>query len=90
MVRPNPTVSQYARGALYGVAAVSIWASFIVVARFGIRTSLTPWHIAAIRFGTAGPLLLPYLARRGFALERLGWSGLTAIVLRLAKFPAYD
>jgi drug/metabolite transporter (DMT)-like permease len=80
MVRPNPTVSQYARGALYGVAAMSIWASFIVVARFGIRTGLTPWDIAAIRFGTAGLLLLPYLARRGFALERLGWSGLTAIV----------
>jgi len=80
MVRPNPAVSQYARGAPYGVAAVSIWASFIVMARFRGRTGLTPWNIAAIGFGAVGLLLLPYLARRGFALERLGWTGLTAIV----------
>jgi drug/metabolite transporter (DMT)-like permease len=80
MVQQNPTTSEYIRGAFYGIAAVSIWASFIVVARLGLRTTLTPWDIAAIRFVVAGLLLLPYLIRRGFALERLGWIGLTAIV----------
>ena len=49
----SPTTSEYARGALYGFAAVSIWAGFIVVARLGIRTSLTPWDIAAIRFAVS-------------------------------------
>jgi drug/metabolite transporter (DMT)-like permease len=76
----GPTASEYARGALYGLAAVSIWAGFIVVARLGIRTGLTPWDIAAIRFAVSGPLLLPYVIRKGLALERLGWTGLAAVV----------
>ena len=71
--------SNFVRGAFYGLAAVSIWAAFIVVSRLGVRTSLTPWDIAAIRFGTAGLLLLPYLMKRGLALDRLGWIGLVAI-----------
>jgi drug/metabolite transporter (DMT)-like permease len=77
----NPTTSERIRGALYGLAAVSIWAGFIVVARLGLRTSLTPWDIAAIRFGVAGSLLLPYVMSKGLALERLGWIGLAAIVI---------
>lgn len=75
------TVADYTRGALYGLAAVSIWSGWIVVARLGLRTSLTPWDIAALRFGVAGLLLLPYVLRKGVALERLGWIGLVAIVL---------
>jgi drug/metabolite transporter (DMT)-like permease len=78
---PNPTAAEYARGALYGLTAVSIWAGWIVVARLGLRTNLTPWDIAALRFAVAGPLLLPYLLRRGLALERLGWSAAAALVL---------
>jgi drug/metabolite transporter (DMT)-like permease len=35
------TNSEYARGALYGLAAVCIWAGFIVVSRLGVKTSLT-------------------------------------------------
>ena len=57
--------SNFVRGALYGLSAVCIWAAFIVVSRLGIRTSLTPWDVAAIRFGVAGVLLLPYLCERG-------------------------
>jgi len=79
-VAQSPTTSEYARGALYGLAAVSIWAGFIVVARLGIRTSLTPWDITAIRFAVSGSLLLPYAIHKGFALERLGWTGLAAVV----------
>lgn len=70
------------RGALYGLAAVSIWSGWIVVARLGLKTSLTSWDIAALRFGVAGLLLLlPYVLNRGLALDRLGWIGLVAIVL---------
>jgi drug/metabolite transporter (DMT)-like permease len=72
---------QYLRGALYGLAAVSIWSGWIVVARLGLRTNLTPWDIAALRFGVAGFLLLPYVLRKGLAVERLGYVGLAAIVL---------
>jgi drug/metabolite transporter (DMT)-like permease len=72
---------QYLQGALYGLAAVSIWSGWIVVARLGLQTSLTPWDIAALRFGVAGILLLPYVFKRGLAIDRLGWLGLATIVL---------
>src|SRR4030088_1502678 len=69
------TTAKYARGALFGLAAVSIWAGNIVVAGLGLRSSLTPWDITAIRFAVAGLVLLPFLMRRGLALGRLGWLG---------------
>jgi drug/metabolite transporter (DMT)-like permease len=71
----------FARGAFYGLAAVSIWSGWIVLARLGLRSSLTPWDIAALRFGLAGLLLLPYVLHKGVAVARLGWAGLAAIVL---------
>jgi drug/metabolite transporter (DMT)-like permease len=77
----NPTPAEYTRGALCGFGAACIWAGWIVVARFGLRTSVTPWDIAALRFGVGGLLLLPYLWRKGLAIERLGWIGLAALVL---------
>jgi drug/metabolite transporter (DMT)-like permease len=80
MTMQQPTRRQYARGALYGLAAVCIWAGFIVVSRLGVQTNLTPWDVAAIRCCVAGLLLLPYLWRKGLALDRLGWIGLLAII----------
>jgi drug/metabolite transporter (DMT)-like permease len=77
----NPTSTAYTRGALYGLAAASIWSGWIVMARLGVTTSLTPWDIAALRFGVGGMLLVPYLWQKGLAIERLGWIGLTALVL---------
>jgi drug/metabolite transporter (DMT)-like permease len=77
----KPTTSEYIRGSLYGLAAVGIWASWILAVRLGIRTSLTPWDITAIRFAVAGLILLPYLLEKGLAVDRLGWMGLTAIML---------
>jgi len=76
-----PRTSEYVRGSLYGIAAVSIWASWIVAVRLGIRTSLAPWDVAAIRFGVAGLILLPYLLKKGLAIDRLGWTGLAAILM---------
>ena len=86
MIPPQATpdrrsAAQYARGALCGLVAVSIWSGGIVLVGLGLRTSLTPWDIAAVRFGLAGLLLLPYVMSKGIALERLGWTGLGAVVL---------
>ena len=75
------TTAKYVRGALFGLVAVSIWAGNIVVAGLGLRSSLTPWDITAIRFAVAGLVLLPFLMRRGLALDRLGWLGVAAFVL---------
>ena len=74
-------VREYTRGALFGLAAVSIWASWVVAVRFGLRTSLKPWDVTAIRFSVAGLILLPYLLKKGLAVDRLGKGGLAAIVL---------
>ena len=76
----SPTKATYLRGTIYGLAAVCIWGAFIVVSRLGVRTSLTPWDVAAIRFTVAGVLLLPYLARRGMAIDRIGWSGVAVVI----------
>jgi drug/metabolite transporter (DMT)-like permease len=77
----SPAASMYVRGALFGLAAVSIWSGWIVTARLGLKTSLTPWDITAIRFGVSGLILLPYLLKKGLAIDRLGWVGLAAILL---------
>jgi drug/metabolite transporter (DMT)-like permease len=74
-------MSEYIRGSLYGIAAVGIWAAWGVAVRLGIRTSLGPSDIVALRFGVAGLILLPYLLKRGLAVDRLGWVGLAAILL---------
>ena len=58
-----------------------MWAGWVVAVRLGIRTSLRPWDITAIRFGVAGLILLPYLLKKGLAVDRLGWTGLAAIIL---------
>jgi len=68
-------------GAICGMAAVGIWAGFIIVSRAGVQSSLTPWDIAAIRFGVAGVLLAPYLMHKGLAWAQLGWLGVVAIVI---------
>jgi drug/metabolite transporter (DMT)-like permease len=75
------STTHYVRGGLCGLVAVSIWAGNIVVAGLGLRSSLTPWDITAIRFGVAGLVLMPYLIQRGLALDRLGWIGVAALVL---------
>jgi drug/metabolite transporter (DMT)-like permease len=80
-VASDRTTVGYARAALFGLAAVLIWAGNIVVAGIGLRSSLTPWDIAAIRFAVAGLVLTPYLLRSGLALDRLGWIGSAALVL---------
>ena len=78
----RPTKSAYMRGAIYGLAAVCIWGTFIVSSRLGARTSLTPWDVAAIRFSVAGVIFLPYLAKKGLSLDRLGWTGVAARLKR--------
>src|SRR5438093_5357670 len=76
----EPASSNYLKGAMFGFAAVSIWASWSVVTRLAVTTSLDAWDIAALRFGVAGLLLFPMIARRGFAVDRLGWLGLAVII----------
>jgi drug/metabolite transporter (DMT)-like permease len=92
----------YLRGAVFGLAAVSIWAGWSAMTRLAVTTSLDAWDIPALRFGVAALLLLPIVIRRGLALDRLGWLGLGGLIvgtgapyalvvaLGLRFAPAYD
>ena len=76
-----PSTSQFVRGAMYGIATVSIWAGWIVTTRLGVTTNLSVFDLAALRFGVGGLILLPIVLHRGFALDRLGWGGLLSIAI---------
>ena len=75
-----PASAHYLKGALCGLAAASIWASWSAMTRFAVTTSFDPWDVALLRYALAGVLLAPVVARRGIARDRLGWRGLLAIV----------
>jgi drug/metabolite transporter (DMT)-like permease len=68
------------QGALCGLAAASIWASWSAMTRLAVTTHLDAWDIAALRFGMAGVLLLPVVLHRGLVRERLGWLGLALLI----------
>jgi drug/metabolite transporter (DMT)-like permease len=44
--------------------AVSVWAAWIPITRLGVHSHLSPWDVAALRFGVAGLVLAPVLLRR--------------------------
>ncbi len=60
-------------GVGYGVLAALIWGAWPVVSRLGVEQTLSPYDVAALRFGVAGLLLLPLVLRRGVA--GVGWPG---------------
>ena len=73
--------TSYLKGAVFGLAAVSIWAGWSAMTRLAVTTGLDAWDIPALRFGVAGLLLSPILIRRGLARDRLGWLGLAGIIV---------
>ena len=71
----------YLKGAVFSLAAVSIWAGWSAITRLAVTTNLDAWDIPALRFGVAGLLLSPILILRGLARERLGWLGLAGVIV---------
>src|SRR5689334_6273793 len=64
--------SGFAVGAGAALTAALIWGIWIVVTRFGVTTSLTPYDETFLRFAIPAVLLLPVLFREGLALRRIG------------------
>jgi drug/metabolite transporter (DMT)-like permease len=60
-------VSREARiGLTCAFSVLFIWAGFILVARFSAKGLLTPWDMAALRYGGAFLAALPIAARHGW------------------------
>lgn len=57
-------------GVASALLVVAIWSGFILVSRAGGVSPLTAWDVIAIRYATAGALLLPFWwTRRGISLR---------------------
>jgi drug/metabolite transporter (DMT)-like permease len=69
----------YLRGAVFGLAAVSIWAGWSTMTRLAVITNLDAWNIPALRFGVSGLLLLPIVI--GGVLPSIAWDGLGSLGL---------
>jgi drug/metabolite transporter (DMT)-like permease len=76
-----PDTRQFAIGAVCAIGAVFVWAGWLVTMRLGVTTRLSTTDLAGLRFAVAGLVLFPVVLRRGLALDRLGWSGLSAVVI---------
>lgn len=69
---PPLSRAHYLTGAAWGLFAISIWAGWILLTRYGVTTGLSPYDITALRFGCAGLLLLPVVIQRGWAISQIG------------------
>jgi len=69
------------RGLAWGLFAISIWVSWMLATRWGVRSSLSVWDLTALRFASAGIILLPFAWQRGLDPRRLGWGLWAAMVV---------
>ncbi len=74
MSSPSP-ISPKLIGAGYVLVAVLVWSGWMILSRYSVRGSLTPYDITALRFGVAGIILLPVLWRKGLHIGPYGWKG---------------
>lgn len=74
---PAPTSSM--GGYAFALVGVLIWAGWTVVTRMDMRGTMAITDLVALRFATAGLLLLPVLLRRGLPVKRLGLGGILAL-----------
>lgn len=72
---PRPGVSsRLLLAAAAGVVATLLYGGQFVISRWSIQRTLSVWDLAALRFGTAGLMLLPVVLRHGVAgAAGLGW-----------------
>lgn len=60
------------KGLAWGLFAISIWVSWMLATRWGVRSTLSIWDLSALRFASAGLVLLPVALRCGLDPRRLG------------------
>ena len=72
--------ANYLQGAAWGLFAISIWVGWILLTRYGVTTSLSPYDITALRFTCAGLLLSPVVFRQGWGIRQVGLKSWLVIV----------
>ncbi|MBI1244173.1 MAG: EamA family transporter [Alphaproteobacteria bacterium] len=60
------------KGLAWGLFAISIWVSWMLATRWGVHSSLDFWDLTALRFGSAGLIMLPVALRGGLSPRTLG------------------
>ena len=76
----NASTKTLMSGLFWGAIAVAVLSGSLVMLRLGVKTSLTPFDLAALRFGVASLLLCVVIWQRGWALEKLGVLGVVALI----------
>jgi len=83
-----PTRAALRKGVLLGLAAALIWGGYLAYSRLGVMQGLRPDDFAMVRFGVAGLVMLPFLARQGIAsMAGIGWW--RALVLTACAGPLF-
>lgn len=66
---------QVAKGVIFGLAAVIMWALYFIFARRAAVAGLLPQDVAVLRYAAAGAILLPWVLARGLRdLGGVGWA----------------
>lgn len=53
-------------GIAAAVSVIALFVGFVLISKFGLRTALVPWDLAALRFAVAGLVMLPAVVKHGF------------------------
>lgn len=76
-------------GLLWGLLAASIWASYTVLARFGVKAGLSPGDLTLLRFAPGALVMAPFILRWGWRdLAGIGWR--RGLVLTLLAGPGFS
>jgi drug/metabolite transporter (DMT)-like permease len=68
------------KGYAWGLFAISIWVSWMVATRGGVKSSLDTFDLTALRFASAGLILLPVALKHGLHPGRIGWGIWLALI----------
>ena len=72
---PQTFLSPRLQGVAYVLFAVMVWSGWMILSRYSVRGTLTPYDITALRFGVAGMILLPVVLRQGISIGPYGKKG---------------
>lgn len=87
MVRFFQSLSPRARGICYVLFPVLVWAGWMVVSSYSVRSTLTAYDISALRFSTASLVLAPLAFKKGLRIGPWGrWGALWLAMMMGASY----